>query len=309
MRIEEYEAVCHRKIDRIIQNINARNIYIWGAGQGGSVVLNVLKQYGVEISGFIDIRAKELEWFMEYPVRDCSEMTPEKDYLIISLRSFDNLVCTMLDQLGYTGKDCFYIYEDEVANKNDIVYKNCKVGRYTYGYENLLEYAPLAKSIGRFCSINSTARIWDNHSLNCITTHPILDRQEFLPWDFFDQRRQFLNRYGIYEDYYEGNNKSIRNNRSVTIGNDVWIGANVIILPGLTIGDGAVLAAGAVVTKNVDPYAIVAGIPAKPVRYRFTQSEIQAMLKIKWWNWDIEKILENLELFYQPEMFLHKYMR
>ena len=85
----------------------------------------------------------------------------------------------------------------------------------------------------------------------------------------------------------------------------MWIGANVIILPGVKIGNGAIIAAGAVVTKDVEPYAIVGGVPAKLIKYRFKKEEINQLEEIKWWNWSIEEIERNIELFYRPEKFLY----
>ena len=84
----------------------------------------------------------------------------------------------------------------------------------------------------------------------------------------------------------------------IIIGNDVWIGAGAVILrkEGLSIGDGAIIGAGAVVTKPVPPYAIVAGVPAKIISYRFLHEVIDFMLKLKWWDWDFDKVRENMEL-------------
>jgi len=82
----------------------------------------------------------------------------------------------------------------------------------------------------------------------------------------------------------------------MTIGNDVWIGMNVLILPGVNIGDGAVVAAGAVVTHDVLSYEIVGGVPAGHLKYRFTSGQMAALLAISWWDWDIEKIKENISL-------------
>lgn len=79
------------------------------------------------------------------------------------------------------------------------------------------------------------------------------------------------------------------------IGNDVWIGHDATIMPGVTIGDGAVIAAKAVVAKDVEPYSVVAGNPAREVRKRFAPEVVEELLKIRWWNWDIEKITRNLE--------------
>lgn len=81
------------------------------------------------------------------------------------------------------------------------------------------------------------------------------------------------------------------------IGNDVWIGTESMIMPGVKIGDGAVIAARAVVTKDVEPYAIVGGNPAKLIKKRFNKKQINALLKIKWWDWDEDKIRANMKIF------------
>ena len=78
---------------------------------------------------------------------------------------------------------------------------------------------------------------------------------------------------------------------------------NAVIMSGVKIGDGAIIGAGAVVTKDVEPYAIMGGVPARLIRHRYPKEMIDAFLRIKWWDWRIEKIEENLELFYQPELF------
>ena len=88
------------------------------------------------------------------------------------------------------------------------------------------------------------------------------------------------------------------------IGNDVWIGANVTILGGLKIGDGAVIGANAVVTRDIPPYAVVAGVPAKIIRYRFNKKIRNKLLQIKWWNWPKSKILKNIEDLYNPLIFI-----
>jgi acetyltransferase-like isoleucine patch superfamily enzyme len=94
----------------------------------------------------------------------------------------------------------------------------------------------------------------------------------------------------------------------VIIGNDVTIGANAIVLPGVRIGDGAIVGAGAVVAKDVPPYAIVAGVPATVLRYRFPEEIILKLLKIAWWDWDEKKIDSNMDLFYgKVDAFVHSY--
>ena len=84
----------------------------------------------------------------------------------------------------------------------------------------------------------------------------------------------------------------------VNIGNDVWVGANAMIMSGVSIQDGAIIAAGAIVTKNVSPYTIVAGNPAKTVKKRFKNSQIKSLLRIQWWNWEEDKIRKYVSDFY-----------
>lgn len=188
-------------------------------------------------------------------------------------------------------------------------YRGCEIGRYTYGYKSLLKDYPIA-NIGRYCSINYTARIWINHPLDCITTSTFLYIPGDYPMEMHQSRKKYIKRYGKYHsnslNYLSG--CELCCNEPVTIGNDVWIGGYVSILPGVKIGDGAIIAAGAVVTKDVEPYAIVGGVPAKRIRYRFDEETRELLLATKWWNWSHEKIEEHIELFYEPKKFI-KYLR
>lgn len=220
------------------------------------------------------------------------------------MREYNSQVVESLKSVGFQYEDIYVLAAGWDYNKNDIVYKGCKVGKYTYGYEDLLEFFPLASSIGRYCSINSTARIWNNHSMDCISTHPFLDHPNFMVWEQYIKNRELVKKYGKHTNNNEYEDSAVRKNESIVIGNDVWIGANVIILPGVTIGDGAVLAAGAIVTKDVDCYEVVGGNPARHIRYRFDSEVIEKLKKIQWWDWDEEKIAKNMELFFQPEKFI-----
>lgn len=84
------------------------------------------------------------------------------------------------------------------------------------------------------------------------------------------------------------------NKGDIVIGNDVWIGYEAVILAGVTIGDGAIIGARAVVTKDVPPYTVVGGVPAKPIKLRFSEETISSLLKLQWWNWPEEKIARNI---------------
>lgn len=122
----------------------------------------------------------------------------------------------------------------------------------------------------------------------------------------YQERKQLIEKYGRYRNNAPYGNSEIRNNEVVIIGNDVWIGANAVILPGVTIGDGAVVAAGAVVAKDVAPYEIVGGVPAKRIRYRFDEDTIEKLLEIKWWEWEHSVIEENIESLFDVNLLLQK---
>ena len=157
--------------------------------------------------------------------------------------------------------------------KNTLVGGN--VGRGTYCADNCELYC----DIGRFCSIGNDVKVLlgDHPSHTWVSTHPA----------FFSHRKQAGFTFTDHEKYNELKKAADSHNFAV-IGNDVWIGSNVSILQGVTIGDGAIIAAGAVVTHDVEPYSIVGGVPAKKIRMRFTEEEIEFLTAFRWWDKDME---------------------
>lgn len=151
--------------------------------------------------------------------------------------------------------------------------KFASVGRWTYGVNpkmisGCVEHAELR--VGSFCSIGQEVLFMcrANHPKSLVSTFPFKVKvTKELPTES--------------DLLFSGN---------MQIGNDVWIGRRAIIMPGIKIGDGAIVGAGAIVTKDVPPYAIVAGNPAKLIRYRFSESQIESLLAIRWWEWSDEKI-------------------
>lgn len=114
----------------------------------------------------------------------------------------------------------------------------------------------------------------------------------------FNHNYSNLTTYHIHQNVFkESRLKDVSSNGPIHIGNDVWIGAHCVILSGVTIGDGAVIAANSVVTKDIPPFAIAGGSPAKVLKYRFSEERIVEISAMKWWDWPIEKIIENKALF------------
>lgn len=184
---------------------------------------------------------------------------------------------------------------------NDSEYMGVKIGKGSYFGYGLQEgfRGNHIKSIGRFTSIATTAQIQDNHPMNMITTAMLYE-------GFLDDKNRKL-----WFDRAVQCEKSPNKTFKVEIGHDVWIGANAFVNSSTVkkIGDGAIIGAGAIVTKDVPPYAIVVGVPAKIKGYRYTKEQIDCLEKVKWWNWSNEEINENFDLIASPELFFKKYMK
>ncbi|SCY09018.1 Predicted glycosyltransferases [Lachnospiraceae bacterium XBB2008] len=300
-RYELFARRCYDSADEIKRCSSGKEIWIWGAGNGGRIVECVLVSRGLFVSGFID--NKKQGDYLTYPIIQSSDIDHEKMYIVVSLMKYDADIDYQLCQKGYSHVDCCYINKNTQAQDVDIEYNGCKIGRYSYGYEQFVGSYELVKEIGRFTSINGTARVFNNHALGFTTTSPFIDSPEFWPVELYQINTELNRKYAKYYDNAGNEPSCLRKNPLIIIGNDVWIGGNTVILPGVTIGDGAVVAAGSVVTHDVEAYAIVAGVPAKTIKYRFESKTRDLLLKIKWWEWPIDKIIENIELLYDPDRF------
>ena len=152
------------------------------------------------------------------------------------------------------------------------------LGRYSY----IGKRSSISAKIGRYCSIAGAVNIISgtHPSKNWVTTHPA----------FYSPHCECGKSYVNTRLFEE-------NTPQTVIGNDVWIGAGALILGGVNIGDGAIVAAGAVVTRDVPAYAVVAGVPAKVIHYRFKEPEIKALLELKWWDKSEEWLREHISDF------------
>ena len=155
---------------------------------------------------------------------------------------------------------------------------NSSVDDYTYmGTNSSLNNV----RIGKYCSISKNVNIGlAVHPIEFISTSPIFfSPQNATGYSWIENK--------VFDD----------SPKKVIIGNDVWIGINVSIMGGVTIGDGAIIGSHSLVTKNVEPYTIVGGVPAKKIRMRFNDEIISALIGYKWWNYSENKIMEKISLF------------
>lgn len=184
--------------------------------------------------------------------------------------------------------------KETIYLKNVITNPNILVGDYTMYHDfvkdpalfeknNVLYHYPINHDkliIGKFCSIGCGTRFLfnsANHTMRSLSTYPF-------PL-FFEEWG--LNREDVTDSW--------DNKGDIIVGNDVWIGYEAVIMAGVTIGDGAIIGTRSLITKDVPPYTIVGGIPAKPIRKRFYEQTISSLLDLKWWDWPKEKIAKNIK--------------
>ena len=183
---------------------------------------------------------------------------------------------------------------ETVYLKNVVENSNIEIGDYTiyndfihdpreFQKNNVLYHYPINKDrliIGKFCSIACGAKFLfnsANHKMASLSTYTF---------------PLFFEEWGLKKENVA---QAWDQKGDIVIGNDVWIGYEAVILSGVTIGDGAVIGCREVVTKDIPPYTIVGGIPAKPIRKRFDEETIKELQKIKWWDWPEEKITEKIQ--------------
>ncbi|WP_372776560.1 CatB-related O-acetyltransferase [Mangrovibacterium sp.] len=181
------------------------------------------------------------------------------------------------------------ILEEEVRILSNCKLGQCLVGRYTYIGENCTFERT---TIGAFCSIGPEVMCgMGSHPMDFVSTYP----------GFYSNHASGATWLGAKHDTKEFT--------PAEIGSDVWIGARAIIIGGTKIGHGAVVAAGSVVTKDVPPYAIVGGVPARIIRYRFDSELIELLLKTEWWNYSILKLKSVAHKANAPKDFINQLIK
>ncbi|MGE6257339.1 CatB-related O-acetyltransferase [Heyndrickxia sporothermodurans] len=285
-----------------------KNIIVFGTGSFSFKISSILKIINKDIFCYVD--NDQVKWnqiFMGRKIKSpyfLEQIDKEKTLVIVASQFYESIF-NQLEEMGFKKNINMILLWNSItidySTMEDRVINGVEIGKFSYGYEKHIYKGTLVKKIGSFCSINNSAKIGEiNHPLDRITTHPILytSKDKILGYEGVPG---IINDPDIL-DIYE-----LKNNQSIEIGNDVWIGANAIILPGVTIANGAIIGAGAVVTNDVPPYAVVVGVPAKVIKYRFNEDEIDILNSIKWWNWSIEEIIKNIELLKNPTLFFKKF--
>ena len=162
-------------------------------------------------------------------------------------------------------------------------YARFSIGEHSYGYPRVIgDPANATLRMGKFCSIADEVKIFigAEHRVDWVTTYP-----------FSVFERKFAHIAG--HPHTKGD---------VVLGNDVWVGWGATILSGVTIGDGAVIGAESLVTRDVPPYAIVGGNPARVLRLRFSEEQVRALLELKWWDWDLDRIHAHMDLLLSDDI-------
>lgn len=201
---------------------------------------------------------------------------------------------------------------DSIVDKSSICYNNTRVSksqvgpRCTLGDNSILFNSKLegCNVINRGCFISDSEMSFATYTgMNCIIKNTVIGKFCDLSWNLsLGGANHHYTRAMKFSEYHlnqvlNGSSPIITKEDPLTvIGNDVWIGNGAIVLRGINIGDGAVIGAGAVVTKDVEPYTIVVGAPAKPLKKRFSDDIIAELLELQWWNWPIEKIRQKRAL-------------
>lgn len=280
----------NRVAEDIIRRADGRKIAIYGSGFYGRNILELLSHVNINVDFFVD--RKNLFFTSVYgrAVLPKEILNHEEHFVVISSVNTNtaNSIRSTIINMGFKKEDYFCFFDDA---DRDLDFFGVTVGRrssfitpFIFPYSEFIHVFSdkRLKKIGRFTHIDPNAILGTNVSSNLSVCN-----------DFYD----------IVPTLRE-----VSVNQMI-IGNDVWIGSNTFINASKVknIGDGAIIGAGAVVLEDVPPYAIVAGVPAKVKKYRFTQEQIEILTRVQWWNWNDETILENEECFSNTDLFFRKF--
>lgn len=264
------------KLEQILTRcLNGRRIAVWGTPT--RALLRELIPYSWESADRIDPRT---HYVIPVTQSDCDDFLADAQ------------------SENYEDVSDFITYDDpgkELPFEWELY--GTKVGKYTYFGSKVANACQngYIDRIGNYTSINATAAIHVDHQSDMIFL------SDELPRCFQEEHRTLFHQKCLDSPKHPYN---LSKNRLI-IGNDVWIGTNAFIdcSKVSSIGDGAIIGAGAVVLQDVPPYAVVVGVPAKVIRYRFSPDQIETLLNVKWWNWDEKTIQKNADALINPDLF------
>jgi len=268
------------KLEQVLyRNLNARYVAVWG--NPTHAMLSALKPYNFCIADIVDVSKHYVVTVNDQELSNFLESTQSKPFKYAD--------------------DYINFYDEGGELPFEWACYGINIGRQTYfgdGFVNGCKEGYI-KSIGHFTSISSSADIGVNHQLDMVFTSD--DIAALLT---SKNKALFQNRLKTDKQHPYANGKE-----SITIGSDVYIGSNVFINASkvTNIGDGAIIGAGSVVFENVQPYAVVTGVPAKHKRYRFSQEMIEILLCAKWWEWPVDKINQNFDALMSPDIFMERF--
>ena len=299
-------------------------VIIWGLGKCmeqmlGNKVSNEIEKGNIEVVAEID-QHNPRHVFSNLIIEPKEITKYNYDYVIITPVKFYSEIIEIALKVGVRRENIVYgqlflnydfdfcTYHDSGWLNDNIFNDRICVTDYSDDFR-LFKSKRVTISLGRKSSIGLTKlETGGNPGLFCVKignfTNISWDGVFELGLNLDHDYNRVLN-YGLshlFEDFKIESEKS----NNLSIGSDVWIGRNVVLKSGLKIGDGAVVASNSVVTKDVPAYALVGGNPAKVIKYRFSDDMIHDFLKIKWWNWSLDKIMSYRDLFERPEEFLRR---
>lgn len=296
---------CIEATFNICGNDMSRHIIIFPCGDIGIQTVNILENiYSIKPEYIVDNnKCKYTNNIYDVSLFDKIDVTK---YAIILASTNSDIYLTLREVvLSYFPKENLLELESMRENMvyNPVLFLKTHIGKYSYG--PICRDHELIASIGSFCSFAPGVEVVPNHETNYITTHPMI--YAGMVYDGFNIS------YDTFKDkpwYFPGvNPKEMSERRKrLTIGNDVWLGQNVIITNYANIGNGVIAGAGAIITKDVPDYAVVAGVPARIIKYRYSESQIIALNQIAWWDWSDIQIRERYNDLYLPiDRFIEKY--
>lgn len=271
---------------KILERAAGRDIIIYGCGEAGELMYKTLRSVLIDVSFFVDRKYNLFGTCFNLPVKPNTFLDREKHFVILNPSSnrntIDSIMADLRLQCGFDTNDWFH-WDTEVTH--DILLNGVTIGRCTPIVDALLlpSSANFIESVGRYTSINASFKVSFNHFIGLSTSFRVPNQ------DIQYQKLTKVNR--------------------IKIGHDVYIGANTFINASTvkSIGNGAIIGTGAVVLEDVPPYAVVAGVPAKVKKYRFTQEQIEILERVQWWNWDDETMQVHADCFSNPDLFFQRF--